>query len=203
LIKEARQVRMFVQRKIHWLTEIENESAARALLAKLRRGIAKMPGSMPELWEVTLKDLPLELMGKEQEPSYSEWAVHTALTLFALHQQGKNLKIQCMNQEGEFLGIALRRLIDNDEEEKRIKRRFDAAATSSNLEEFSHHLRGLIQLLRAQTIPLDYPTLAEDLYWFQFPNARDTTRLRWGRDFYRLRNRETDDKKENLRKDEK
>jgi CRISPR system Cascade subunit CasB len=39
-------------------------------------------------------------------------------------------------------------------------------------------------------ITLDYPALTEDLYWFQFPEARDSVRLRWGRDFYRNRNSE-------------
>jgi CRISPR system Cascade subunit CasB len=200
---EAKQVRAFVKRKISWLTGSGNESAAKATLAKLRRGISKTPGSMPELWEATLKDLPQELIGKGQDPSYGEWAVHTALTLFALHQQGKDLKLQCMNKDGEFLGISLRKLVSDDEEEKRIKRRFDAASTSSSMEEFSHHLRGLIQLLKAKSIPLDYPVLAEDLYWLQLPNVRDSVRLRWGRDFYRpLKSDETNSENEKTGKDE-
>ena len=82
------------------------------------------------------------------------------------------------------------KLIENEEDEKRIKRRFDAAATSDSLDEISHHLRGLIQLLKDKDITLDYPALTEDLYWFQFPEARDSVRLRWGRDFYRNRNSE-------------
>ena len=64
---EANQVKAFVKRKISWLVGNNNESSARAMLAKLRRGIAKTPGSMPELWEVTLKDLPPELMGRGQD----------------------------------------------------------------------------------------------------------------------------------------
>jgi CRISPR system Cascade subunit CasB len=65
------------------------------------------------------------------------------------------------------------------------------------VEEVSHHLRGLIQLLKAGNIPLDYPSLAEDLYQFQFPEMKDSVRLQWGRQFYRIRdNEETkDDKK--------
>lgn len=200
---EANQVKAFVKRKISWLVGNNNESSARAMLAKLRRGIGKTPGSMPELWEVTLKDLPPELMGRGQDPSYSEWAVHTALTLFALHQQGKDLKLQCMSKDGESLGISLRKLISDDDEEKRIKRRFDAASTANSMEEFSHHLRGLIQLLKAKSIPLDYPALAEDLYWLQMPNARDSVRLRWGRDFYRpLKPDDADSENEKTRKDE-
>jgi len=202
LVKESKQAKAFFQRKISWLKGIENESAARATLAKLRRGIGKKPGSMPEIWEVTLKDLPPELVGKGQDPSYGEWAVHTALTLYALHQQGKDLKLQCMSKDGEPLGIALRKLVNDDEDEKRIKRRFDAASTSNSMEEFSHHLRGLIQLLKAKSIPLDYPALTEDFYWLQFPTAMESVRLRWGRDFYRLLKSETDSEKGNSGKDE-
>lgn len=195
---EAKQVRAFVGYKVSWLTGNTNDSSARATLAKLRRGIGRSPGSMPELWEATLKDLPQELMGRGQDPSKGEWAVYTTLTLWALHQQGKDLRQQCMSKGGESFGIALRRLVSDDDEEKRIKRRFDAVSTSNSMEEFSHHLRGLIQLLKGKTIPLDYPALAEDLYWLQFPNTRDSVRLRWGRDFYRPPKSEEDDsKKEN------
>ena len=132
------------------------------------------------------EDLPEILVGKDEKPSYGEWAVYTTLTLFALHQQGKDLKSQCMNQEGMFLGKAVRTLIQTSEDENRVKRRFDAAATSNSMEEIAHHLRGLIQLLKSENIPLDYPKLTEDLYRFQFPEARDNVRLMWGREFYSM-----------------
>ena len=187
---EAKQAKVFVERKITRMAEGPNEAAARATLAKLRRGVGKAPGGMPELWGITLDGLPEALSGKTDAPSRGEWAVHTALTLFALHQQGKDLKKQCMSKDGEPFGAAVRRLITNDDDEKRVKRRFDAAATSGSLEEFSHHLRGLVQLLKAQDLPMDYPALAEDLCWFQIPDARDSVRLRWGRDFYGARKKE-------------
>lgn len=191
---EARQVKSFVKHKISRLCESKNDSAVRATLAKLRRGIGKTPGSMPELWSVMFDGLPETLTRKSGDPTYGEWTVHTSLTLYALHQQGKDLKQKCMSREGETLGISLRKLIKDDEDEERVKRRFDAAATADSLTEFSHHLRGLVQLLKAQDLPLDYPQLAEDLYWFQFPEARDSVRLGWGRDFYRSQHSE---KKEN------
>jgi len=176
----------FVRRKINQLFSSQNDTVVRAELARLRRGIGKLPGSMPELWDITIKDLPEILVGKDEKPSYGEWAVYTTLTLFALHQQGKDLKSQCMNQEGMFLGKAVRTLIQTSEDENRVKRRFDAAATSNSMEEIAHHLRGLIQLLKSENIPLDYPKLTEDLYRFQFPEARDNVRLMWGREFYSM-----------------
>lgn len=176
---EMKELNRFVKNQIRQLND-KKESSERAILAKLRRGIGKSPGSTPELWEITLKNMP-EFTTNQDEPTRSEWAVHTALTLYALHQQGKE---RCMSEDGGRLGVSLRRLIKNEDDEKRIKRRFDAAATSDSLEEFSHHLRGLIQILKSEEIPLDYPSLAEDLYRYQIPEARDAVRLRWGRDFY-------------------
>lgn len=186
---EAKQVKNYVKHQIYKLTGSSNESSSRAMLANLRRGIATTPGSIPALWEITFNGLPEELCGRDEEPSRGEWAIYTTLTLYALHQQGKEMSQHPMSQEGHSLGMALRKLISNEDEEKRIKRRFDVAATSDSLEEFAHHLRGLIQLLKSQNIPLDYPSLAEDLYWFQNPDVRDSVRLRWGRDFYRIQNK--------------
>lgn len=184
----ADQTAMFVKRRIMQLTARQDDSSARATLARLRRGIGKAPGSMPELWDVTLCELPETLMGKGETPSRAEWAAHTALTLFALHQQGSDRKNDCMHRDGASLGIAVRKLAPKEDAENyaSIKRRFDAAATADSVEEFAHHLRGLVQLLKAGGIALDYAALAKDLYRFQSPDARDDVRLRWGRDFYRF-----------------
>jgi len=184
---EAKQASVFVKRKITWLGESKNESVVRAMLARLRRGIGKAPGSMPELWDVTLSELPEALLGKGEDPTPGEWAIHAALTLFALHQQGKNLKQQCMHREGNFLGAAVRKLVEHDKNnEDAVRRRFHAAAVSDSFERFCWQLRGLIQLLRAKDIPLDYAALTEDLYWFQVPDRRDGIRLKWGQDFHRI-----------------
>ena len=183
---EAMLASAFVRRRIQLLTENANGSATRATLAKLRRGIGKTPGSIPEIWEVTLKGLPDDLLSKDNTPTIGEWAVHTALTLYALHQQGKDLQKKPMNCENQSLGCAIRRLVKSEEDEPRVKRRFDAAATADNLEEFSHYLKELVQLLKAEEIPLNYPALTKDLYWFQIPETRDSVRLSWGQDFYRI-----------------
>jgi CRISPR system Cascade subunit CasB len=182
---EARKASRFVRQKIESFAN-SRESALRASLAVLRRGIGRSPGSMPELWQATFQGLPEDLLGMGREPTRVEWAVHTALTLYALHQQGKSLQENCMHKDGQRLGMSIRALIHGDDEEARIKRRFDAVATSGDLNELTNHLRGLVQLLRGAGVALDYAHLTEDLYYFQFPEARDSVRLGWGRDFYRV-----------------
>ena len=106
-----------------------------------------------------------------------------ALTLYALHQQGAQ---RPMHTDGQRLGMAIRRLAGNDADRlKAVQRRFNAFATARSMPECLHHLRGLIQLLRSEDIPLDYVELAGDLYEFQTPDGAARVRLRWGQDFYR------------------
>ncbi len=180
----SREIQTFVKQKIEALTRNRNVGAVRATLANLRRGVGKSPGSIPQLWSVTLDGFPQALMGKGTVASKGEWATHTALTLFALHQQGKEPASECVSKEGVKLGEAVRRLSTGAEVEDRIKRRFDAAITASDPIEFAQHLRGLIQLLKQASLKLDYPALGEQLFWFQYPEHREAIRLQWGRAFY-------------------
>jgi CRISPR system Cascade subunit CasB len=199
-MEKAESVYGFVKGKVESLMR-KNPSDAltshqRATLAKLRRGIGKSPGATPEVWEVTLSDLPEGLASKSGEPTKEEYAIHTALTLFALHQQARNEK---MSVKGSSFGSAVSRL-RNDINDKAIKRRFDAVITAVSITEVTRHAQGLIQLLKASNISLDYPKFAQDLYWFQWPDSRDKVRLRWGQDFYRVREPKTDDTKQGGKK---
>ena len=87
---------------------------------------------------------------------------------------------------------------DGDEDHlKPVQRRFNAFATAKGMPECLHHLRGLIQLLRRDGIPLDYVELAGDLYVFQTPDGAARIRLQWGQDFYRTVYRRQERKDDN------
>lgn len=172
------------------------DNQRRAELAKLRRGIGRRPGDLPELWGAFLQDMPESFCGRD-DPSHAEWAVYLSLTLYAMHQQGNDAV--CMSRSGSTLGRAVRRLAvqttaaGQDWTESSVLRRFNVLATAEEINEISHHLRGMIQLLRAAkdgSIPLDYPQLAADLYRLQCddprcPQVPANVRLRWGQDLYR------------------
>ena len=64
-------------------------------------------------------------------------------------------------------------------------RRLNAAATANTPTALAHYLRGLIQLLRASSIPVDYADLAGDIYLYQLSDYSGQVRLKWGQDFYR------------------
>lgn len=181
----AKQVADYTGNKLNKLLLQSGDNVLRAELAELRRGVGKRPGDVPQLWGYFLQDMPEEFFG-DKEPSKAEWAVYTSLTLFALHQQGKDPKSDTMNKEGYSFGTAVNKLVHNEDERERVARRFYAAATASSMEELSHHMRGIIQLLRGEGIPLDYPMLAADLYRYQFSSLVSNVRLKWGQDFYRI-----------------
>ena len=115
--------------------------------------------------------MPESFQGRSA-PSAAEWAVYLALTLYAVHQQGNDRPMNC---PGNTLGRAVRQLAERnsagqDWTEASVLRRFNALATAEEITALSHHLRGMIRLLRAAKdggIPLDYPQLAADLYDLQ------------------------------------
>ena len=80
---------------------------SRAELAELRRGVGRAPGEKPMLWGTILTNLPEEFYGRNGEPSRAEWAIYIALTMFALHQQGHDIKTECMHADkiDTFKGI--------------------------------------------------------------------------------------------------
>ena len=181
---KTQDVKLYAAQQLHRLQALP-DNQRRAELAKLRRGIGHAPGDLPELWGSFLLEMPESFQGRSA-PSAAEWAVYLALTLYAMHQQGND---RLMNCPGNTLGRAVRQLAERnsagqDWTEASVLRRFNALATADSMPEVSHHLRGMIQLLRREGIPLDYPQLAEDLYQYQFVDGAPNVRLRWGRDLY-------------------
>ncbi len=201
MIPKSKLVHEFATKRLRALADLP-ERPRKAMLAKLRRGVGRMPGDLPELWGVFLDDFPHELKGKIDRPRV-EWAIYLALTLYALHQQGNEFAPNKMNGSRIGLGNAVRRLADKQlEHVKGVKkledapvfRRFSALATAERMEELSWHLRGIVQLLRAGGLPLDYVRLAEDLYWLQDPDYAHKIRLEWGQDYYRFQKDENSEK---------
>ena len=177
----AKQTEIRIQRLIN----MNDENRQRALLAKLRHGIGRKPGEMPELWGMLLDGLPDNMRSERGEPTREEWVIYTSLTMYALHQQGKDMEQQQMHVGGVSLGRAAFNLCGGDaDEHERVGKRFNKVALADNMDELAHYLRGFIQLLRASDVTLDYVMLAKDLYLYQFDDLAPKVRLRWGQDFY-------------------
>ena len=194
------QMKGFAEKKLRVLRENPDESGTKAYLAKMRKGVGKVPGADPELWGILFEDLPEELIGRGNTPGRAELALYTAFTLYAIHQQGRSLKDENAHQRGIGFGRAAGEMAAQDPESlKAVRRRFNAAAVSSDLTELAWHMKGMVQLFRQKEIRLDYVQLAVDFYLYQDLEKIPEIRLKWGRDFYRYCNvkAENEEEKEN------
>lgn len=178
-------VKSIVDKKVRRLQNgyLANRSAEVAALARLRRGLGKPAGSVLDIVEFTHAD---EFAGKDDEPTFAETAAHLSMTLYALHQQSQS---RPMHQGSHPLGRSIRALIPVERGEKytedSVAKRFAMLGTADSLGELTHHLRGMVQLLRGGGVPLDYGQLAAELLYWQRPGGAAKVRLRWGRDFHR------------------
>lgn len=179
----------YTERKINYLERIANTGAGKGIMAELRRGVGKKVGELPELWGIVFDRIPEELLGLN-EPSFAEWAVYTALTLYALHQQGSD---ESMHKKDISFGNAVSMLVENEDDQQRILNRLNVVATSVTQEDISYNIRGIIQLLKNKGIKLDYARLAKELYLFCSDEYSFKIKLSWGRDFYRCKNNKKDE----------
>lgn len=171
---------------------LADDSDAFATLARLRRCDPADVGAEPLVWAVTLAHLPDELTGyrsgRSDTPTPAERALHATLVLYAVHQQSRD---EGVHRPGISLGyaagqLARARAVDEDLDSATVSR-LHQAALATDFEGHVHHLRGLIQLMRAEkrSIGLDYGLLAVDLWQLVDPyqDAREVL-ARWGRDLH-------------------
>ena len=163
-------LKAFIRQKVKLLDQ--DTPYSNAACAKLRRAIGKPREDCPDIWEITLPGAP--------EGDKEGIAIHTCLTLYALHVQGKE---NSMHSEETRFGAAIAKLV-TDHNKNAIMRRFNAMATAQDFSELAHHARGLIQLLKANEIKMDYARFCEDLFYFQIQKTAGKVRLQWGEDFY-------------------
>lgn len=168
------------------LGDDHTQAAAQAMLARLRRCDPSAVGHNPEVWEITLGDLPEELLG-HSEASFAEMAIHAAIVLYANHQQSRR---EPMHASGVGLGSAVQQLAraraqgDSEFDDSVIKK-FHQVALAPQWEGRLHHLKGLVSLMRGEAIPLDYGMLAADLA--QLANTQNdpsSVLTRWGRSLH-------------------
>lgn len=162
---------------------LRNGSQATAALAQLRHNVGKPIGADPNILQWTIAGLPQPRPADADEPTDRELAAHTALTLFALHQQSNH--DTSAHRLGTSFARACALLRVGSPNAKGIERRFAAIQTSTDWDETVRHARGLVQLLKSGRQPFDYAQFAEDLVTLHDPDQATSVRLRWGRDFVR------------------
>lgn len=186
-ISKSDMVYNYTYSKLKYLESLLETGFGKGIMANLRRGIGKNLSEVPELWGLVFDEIPEELSGK-RNLSDAEWAIYTALTLYALHQQGNNRNMNC---EKISIGKATEKLVKSDEDMARIVNRLKLVVTATSSNDIEYHLRSIIQLLKNESIPLDYPKLAKELYLFRNSDYSESIKLSWGRDFYSERSKKS------------
>jgi CRISPR system Cascade subunit CasB len=187
--------------------------AAVATLARLRRGAGRPVEAVPDLWGLTGMDDLVQrldtLPGEESKHlnlDHAEGALHLSMTLWALHQQSH--QDMDMHVRGRGLGSAVRALMTKKarpggaasqqpagdvpsapaatggELDEPLRRRFVRVSTATVLPVLGQRLREIVVLLRGADVPLDYALLAGQVYRWQTPRRRADVHRAWGRDFH-------------------
>lgn len=183
-VHELKEVGEAVDERIRQLQAgyLQDRSDAVATLAKLRRGAGKTIEEVPELVGLTIDHRFYETFDiNDRRTPHAEAAVHEALTLYALHQQSKREK--GMHRRGREFGDAVRRLMPPGDIDEPLRKRFVQAQTAGNRGTRLDRLRGIVKLLRAEDIQLDYGLLADQLYDARTPAGAERVRRSWGRSF--------------------
>lgn len=175
---DEERIRQIVEGKIE---QIEYSNSGNLTLAKLRKGIGKAPGEIPELWSLVVEDIPEGI--SEEEQTAAEWSVYIALVLYAHHRlQQKNV-----HRHGGSLGSAVKLLVikkdDPDGEERFVSEMMRITSLTEPNMIFSQ-LNHLIKHLAQTKVSLDYARLASDICLLQSEEGRERVRMDWGMDFY-------------------
>lgn len=161
---------------------------ATATLASLRGAHNAEPGDDPEVWALTLADVPAVLQGRGDDPSRAETVIHTCLTVYAVHQQSRNTPAHRPGVGfGRAMGELARARSSGEGFDEATVARLHALATSHQHARRVDILRGIVQLMRADSgapIGFDYGLLAKDLYLLHRPETARGVRLRWGRQLH-------------------
>lgn len=183
-----------VIRRIETLQQgyLNDSPQARADLAELRKASQDLYVFPPSVWH--LVDLPeASNISSSDLLTAKEQGIRGALWLYARHQRGR---ITPMHQRGVNLGEAVSRLawLEGMDNEKAVRRHFDAAVMSTTFSGFFNHLKGLIGQLGSNraAIAIDYGLLAQDLYRFAIPGGKQKVILSWARGYARQKNEKSE-----------
>ena len=171
---------------------LNDSPQARADLAELRKASQDLYVFPPSVWH--LVDLPEASNNSSSDMlTAKEQAIRGVLWLYARHQRGRTTP---MHQRGVNLGEAVSRLawLEGIDNEKAVRRHFDAAVMSTAFSGFFNHLKGLIGQLGSTraAIAIDYGLLAQDLYRFAIPGGRQKVTLSWARGYARQKNEKSE-----------
>lgn len=187
-------------RILYQITSNLDSSSNKALLANLRNSISKPYSQSIDVFSILYEYIPGGFINSSKDLSFEEKAILTSLQIFAIHQQGngQSVLIDTDKDDSKYknMGFSLK-VLRVDDNVKSADRRFNTMITADTFEEFTFHLRQLVNLLKSRTDQkVNYAKLAQDLYFFQIPTTRENIKLSWAKQYYRYTNKDKENKGE-------
>ncbi|MGP1616439.1 type I-E CRISPR-associated protein Cse2/CasB [Peptostreptococcus stomatis] len=183
---EKTSVFSVTSKMIYKLNALAGTPVGKSTMAKFRNSIGKNLENSTELWPILFENLPAEFFGNGKNITKEENAILLTLQLYALYMQGNSDVTTPQDDDTKFknIGFSLKALRVDDTMSS--DRRFNATITSTTVEELVNHLRHMIKILKSKypKTYIDFPKLAEDIYWFS-KGYEDTIRLSWAREYFR------------------
>lgn len=163
---------------------VDKDPAARYAVAILAHAAGHKPGDDPDI-------LPWTIPPETIDPwdgtgiSNAEWSAFATLTLFAVHQKGKDTPMHV--NDGTSIGRALGTLCWNNQQgDPGIRRAFARLENAREWPATVRHARSIVRLLAREDIPMDYGTLADDLNALRYGgDSKRKVLVRWSRDLQR------------------
>ncbi|WP_149552872.1 type I-E CRISPR-associated protein Cse2/CasB [Streptomyces marokkonensis] len=174
----------------YWRTFDPDSPDAGAHLAALRSGTGREPGTVAAMWPYHRIRMASQWRDKGSL-TRDLTAEHTALTLFARHQQTRHRRMHVAgNSPGTAAGLLAGKAAASSEGKAgtaALERRFGVLLTSADADELAMHLRSFVPLLNQAGVGLDYDLLRTALRTWDDPHRPDAAtgfRQRWDRDFH-------------------
>lgn len=169
------------------LYAMQEYSAGKAILSRLRNSIGRDYADMAGIMPFVFYQLPESFLGNSKKMTDEEMCILSCLQLYAIHQQGEDLCVATTEDGYSNVGTSLKLLRVGDDATA-VDRRFNAMITSTDFDELIVHLRHLIRLLKSKQkgARIDYARLADDLYWIRKNKNKENIILNWAREYYKF-----------------
>ncbi len=152
---------------IEYLERLRDQEA-RAVLAALRRGLGKPPGTVPEMYPYVVPFV--QGLSRNQEE-----ARYLVASLFAWHQ------LSWKGENTGNLGASCARLARAVPDSDSVERRF-VALLNCRSDDLPVQLRQIIGLLKTREIPILWSKLLTDIQYWNHENRR--VQRRWANAFW-------------------
>lgn len=169
------------------LYAMQEYSAGKAILSRLRNSIGRDYADMADIMPFVFDKLPESFLGNSRKMTDEEMCILSCLQLYAIHQQGEDLCVATTEDGYSNVGTSLKLLRVGDDATA-VDRRFNAMITSTDFDELIVHLRHLIRLLKSKQkgARIDYTRLSDDLYWIRKNKNKENIILNWAREYYKF-----------------